>query len=106
MTAKAALAKALLDGNVLTVKNCFNLIGLTNIAREIPRMIEEPFGVIVSRTPKTGLSRYGQTVSYTEYYLNRTEYNREGIEKMKAYILEHYPAKSFEAKELSQSTLF
>ena len=86
MTAKAALAMALLDGKVLTVANCFRLIGLTNIGREIPRMIEKPFGIIISRTPKTGKSRYGQGVSYTEYKLNHTPYNEPGLEKLKSYI--------------------
>lgn len=103
MTAKAALAKALLDGNVLTVMNCFKLIGLTNIAREIPRMIEQPFEVKVSRTPKTGTSRYGQSVSYTEYRLNFTDYNEAGIRRMKEYVnnqMKSEPAKPFEQLNL------
>lgn len=91
MTAKAALIKALLDGHVLTVKNCFTLIGLSNIAREIPRLVEQPFGVIISRTPKTGLSRYGQAVSYTEYRLNFTSYNEAGVAKMREYVAAHFP---------------
>jgi hypothetical protein len=94
MTARAALAQALLNGHVLTVKNCFELIGLTNIAREIPRMIEHPFNVRVSRVTKTGKSRYGQAVSYVEYRLNRAEHNKEGIEKMKAYVREQLPSPS------------
>ncbi len=91
MTARAALCKALLDGHVITVMNCFRLIGLTNAGREIPRMVEQPFGVIISRTPKTGLSRYGQAVSYTEYRLNFTEYNAGGIAKMREYVAAHFP---------------
>ncbi len=86
MTAKAALAQALLDGHVITVMNCFKMIGLTNAAREIPRMIEQPFGVQVSRSPKISKSRYGEAVHYFEYRLNRTDYNKEGIQKMKEYI--------------------
>lgn len=86
MTAKAALAKALLDGRVLNVKNCFTLIGLTNCAREVSRMIEQPFGVIVSRDHRNGESRYGQAVTWTDYRLNRTEYNQEGIKKMQEYV--------------------
>lgn len=86
MTAKSALAAALLDGHVLTVMNCFKLIGYTNIAREIPRMIEKPFDIEVSRNPKTANSRYGETVNYVEYRLNKSEHNLPGIEKMKAYI--------------------
>jgi hypothetical protein len=86
MTAKAALAKALLDGRVLNVKNCFQTIGLTNCAREISRMIEQPFGVQVSRTQRDGKSRYGQSVLWVDYRLNKTEYNLEGIKKMKEYV--------------------
>lgn len=86
MTAKAALAKALLDGRVLNVKNCFETIGLTNCAREISRMIEQPFGVEVSRTHREGKSRYGSAVTWIDYRLNSTEYNKEGIEKMREYV--------------------
>lgn len=88
MTAKAALAKALLDGRVLNIKNCFALIGLTNCPREISRMIEDGFGVEVSRTRMEGKSRYGQPVTWTDYRLNHTEYNKDGIEKMKKYVKE------------------
>lgn len=88
MTAKAALAKALLDGRVINIKNCFQTIGLTNAPREISRMIEKPFGVIVSRTQREGKSRYGQAVTWYDYRLNRTDYNKDGIEKMEAYVKE------------------
>lgn len=86
MTAKAALAKALLDGRVINIKNCFETIGLTNAPREISRMIEQPFGVEVSRTPREGNSRYGQPVTWYDYRLNRTDYNKEGIVKMEEYV--------------------
>lgn len=88
MTAKAALAKALLDGRVINIKNCFQTIGLTNAPREISRMIEKPFGVTVSRTKREGKSRYGQAVTWYDYRLNRVGYNKEGIEKMEAYVKE------------------
>lgn len=88
MTAKAALAKALLDGRTLNIKNCFILIGLTNCPREISRMIEKPFGVIVSRVTREGKSKYGQPVTWMDYHLNRTEYNKEGIKKMFEYVNE------------------
>jgi len=86
MTAKAALCMYLLDGFTLNVKNCFKMISLTNCAREIPRMIEKPFGVVVSRTHMQGYSKYGQPCTWTNYHLNKTEYNAEGIEKMKEYV--------------------
>ena len=90
MTAKAALAKALLDGRVLNVKNCFDTISLTNCAREISRMIEKDFGVIVSRTQREGTSKYGQPVTWVDYRLNHTEYNKEGIQRMREYVAKEF----------------
>lgn len=108
MTAKAALAMALLDGRVLSVSNCFKEIGLTNIAREIPRLIEQPFGVSVSRTPQKGRSRYGQPVSYTNYRLNKTEHNKDGINKMIEYIKsqKNTPNAISEPKPIQTNKLF
>lgn len=77
---------ALLQGRVLNVSNCFKEVGLSNIGREMPRMIEVPFGVEVSRTPRAGKSRHDNPVSYTDYRLNTTEHNQKGIELMKAYV--------------------
>lgn len=89
MTAKAALCLALLEGRVLNVGNCFREIGLTNIAREIPRMVETPFKVEVSRTPKIGKNRYGVASSYVNYRLNITLYNSPGVELMRKYAEEN-----------------
>lgn len=86
MTSKAALCKALLDGRVLNIKNGFDLLGITNIPREIGRSVERSFGVQVSRVQRDGSSRYGQKVVWVDYRLNHTEYNKEGIEKMRAYV--------------------
>lgn len=90
MTAKAALCKALLKGEVLNVKNCFALFGITNCSREISRMIERPFGVKVSRTWKNGVSRYGRVVVWVDFRLNKAKYNLKGIKKMKQYIKETF----------------
>ena len=86
MTAKAALCFHLLKGEVLNIKNVFTMIGLTNCPREISRMVEKPFGVVVTRTRMEGESRYGQPISWINYRLNRTEYNQEGIKKMTEYV--------------------
>lgn len=94
MTSKAALCKALLDGKVVNIKNGFHLFGITNIPREIGRCIERlpdgkgsnGFGVEVSRTDRQGETRYGTTCIWVDYRLNRTEYNQEGIKRMKEYV--------------------
>lgn len=109
MTSKAALCMALLEGRVLNVKNCFNEIGYTNIAREIPRLIEKPFGVEVSRTPKEGKNRYGHPVTWVNYRLNKTEQNKDGIEKMRLFVKLHLaetPRTDEENKILKQQRLF
>ena len=88
MNAKAALCLALLEGRVLNVSNCFKDVGFTNIGREVPRMVEDPFGVVVSRTPRKGKNRYGSPSSYTDYRLKRSDHNLPGIELMKKYVAE------------------
>lgn len=85
-TAKAALCKALLAGEVLSIKNCFNTIGITNAPREISRSIEKPFNVIVSKVRKQGKSKYGKEVTWFEYRLNYAKHNMEGINKMIKYV--------------------
>ena len=108
MTAKAALVYHLLKGDVLNIKNCFTLIGLTNCPREISRMIEQPFGVIVSRTRMEGHSRYGQPVTWVNYRLNRIEQNKPGIELMKEYIAKEngIQQKKLLKSELKQENIF
>ena len=110
MTAKCALALALLEGRIINIKNCFETIGLTNAPREIPRMIERPFGLVVSRQHMTGKSRYGQPITYTNYRLNRdAAYNQEGIKKLREYIkanIDNNPKTTQQAKELKQTKMF
>ena len=88
MNQKAAICKSLLKGEVLSIMNGFKWFGCTNIPREIGRSVEREFGVEVSRVTKEGKSRYEQPVNYTEYRLNRTDFNKPGIEKMEAYVRE------------------
>jgi len=104
MTARIALCLALLEGRVLTVMNCFKITGLTNIAREIPRLVEKPFGVTVSRTPKIGKNRYGLPVNFTEYRLNSSAHNTDGIKKLKEYVKDYLPQEI--TNQYTQSTLF
>lgn len=86
MTAKAAICKALLSGRVISIKTGFNEFGVTNLPREISRMIEKEFKVIVSRDRVTDVSRWGVPVTYYRYRLNNTELNKEGIQKMAQYV--------------------
>ena len=110
MNAKAALCQALLEGLVINIRNIHKLTGLTNVGREIPRMIERPFGVEVSRTHKEGENRYGSNCTWTDYYLRTSKHNQLGIEKMKAYVAEQLsvkkiPCRPKDTKELVQINL-
>ena len=86
MTQKAAIAYALLKGEVISIKTAFDQFGCSNAPREIGRSIERSFGVKVSRTSVKFKSRYGKAGVYFQYRLNHTDYNKPGIEKMKEYI--------------------
>jgi hypothetical protein len=89
MTATAAIAKAFLEGHVLSIRTAFRDFGITNLPRECGRSIERKFGVILSRTKREGKSRYGQPCTWFEYRLPKTDYNAEGISKMKVYVKEN-----------------
>lgn len=86
MTQKAAIAMALLNGEVLSIMNGFKLFNCTNLPREISRSIEQEFNVVVSRESVPFKSKYGNHGVYFKYRLNRTDYNTEGIKKMEEYI--------------------
>jgi hypothetical protein len=86
MTAKAALADALIKGKTINIKNGFSLFGLTNVPREVSRQIERPFGVRVTRIPREGKSRYGQSCTWYDYKLDLSEENRDGIKAMIDYV--------------------
>ena len=90
MTSKAALCKVLLEGQVVNIRNIHKLTGFTNAGREIGRAIERKedggFGVIVSRTPMEGKNRFGVHCTWTDYRMNKTGFNKEGIKAMKAYL--------------------
>lgn len=89
MTQIAALCKALLSGEVISIKNAYFDYGISNISREIGRSIERKFNVEVSKVRKEGISRYGQPITWKEYRLNRTDFNQKGIFEMSKYIMEN-----------------
>ena len=107
MTATAALAKALLDGRTINIKNCFEMIGLTNAPREVSRMIEQKFGVKCTRIQRDGRSRYGQACTWIDYRLPQTQENLEGIQKMREYVYAQIGGNNPKTtKELKQAQLF
>lgn len=86
MTQTAAIAQALLEGQVLSIMTGFKLFSCTNLPRELSRGIEQKFNIIISKERVDFTSKYGQSGFYFRYRLNQTDYNKEGIEKMKEYV--------------------
>lgn len=109
MNAKTALCMALLQGKTISIRTGFLDLGLTNIPREVSRSVEKPFGVIVTRLQKNGKSRWGCDCIWFEYRLEKSEINREGIEKMKQYVRENtvieYPKTAKQILEFKQTQL-
>jgi hypothetical protein len=109
MTQTAAIAMALLKGDVLSIMNGFQLFSCTNLPRELSRSIEKKFGVEIARDKVVFKSKYGQPGFYYRYRLNKNESNGPGIERMKEYIksqLPTYPKTDKEATILKQQSLF
>ena len=88
MTQVAAIAASLLRGDVLSIMTGFQKFACTNLPRELSRSIEQKFKVKVSKTEKEFISTYGHKGTYFQYRLNHTEYNKDGIERMAAYVKE------------------
>ena len=106
MTKTAAIAKALLKGEVVTIMDGFRRYGVTNIPREISRQIEQKFGVEISRDKVDFTLDCGLPGWYFRYRLNHTEANLTGIEKMKDYISEFEPTNARQLIERQQTELF
>lgn len=107
MNATTALAKAFLEGRVLSIKIAFRDFGVTNLPRECGRLIERKFGVKLSRVRKEGKTRYGIYCSWFEYRLPTTDYNAEGRRKMIDYVERNTPKPNTEQKtELQTNKLF
>ncbi len=54
ITRQKALALHLVRGGKVSIKTAYNYFGISNISREIRRLIENPFGVELNREQKQG----------------------------------------------------
>ena len=88
MTRQQALATYLLTGKPVSIKNGYNYFGISNISREVIRLIEKPFGVQLTRTKKEGKTKYGTYCTWLEYILLPTKLNAKGINAMKRMLKE------------------
>lgn len=106
MTKTARIAKALLNGEVLTIMDGFTKFKVTNLPREISRQIEQKFEVVVSRDRVDFTADCGTPGFYFRYRLNHTKGNIEGIEKMQAYVNDFFPSMAMKRPSLEQKALF
>ena len=88
MTRKQVLATYLLTGRPVSIKTAYNYFGISNISREVIRLIERPFGVTLTRTKNEGKTKYGSYCNWIEYSLMPNKLNAVGIKKLKKFIQE------------------
>jgi len=87
MTQICAIAIALLNGDTMTIADGFHKFHCTNLSRELSRSIEQKFGVIISKDKKEFKSIYDEKPGYYfRYRLNKTDENKDGMERMREYI--------------------
>lgn len=101
----AYVCQSLLRGEVLTIMDGFKRFNVSNIPREISRSVESKFDVVISRERVEFKTDLGLPGFYLKYRLNFTEYNIPGINKMKTYCDDFFPARK-ECILISQPQLF
>ena len=78
-TRKTALMKWLLRGNSVSIKNAYLYFGISNISREVRRLIEKPLGIELKRTQQTGKTMYGTNCYWLKY--TATPQNKKVLKK-------------------------
>ena len=89
MTRKLALAQYLLAGGKLSIMNAYRHFGISNVSREAIRLIEQPFGVVLTRTKMEGKTKYGSPCVWFEYRLVSNRINAKGIKAMKQALADY-----------------
>ena len=98
MTRQQALATYLLTGKPVSIKNGYKLFGISNISREVLRLIEQPFNVYLTRLKKEGRTKYGSYCTWFEYSLHNTKLNAKGIKSMREALKEQKKVAKMKAK--------
>lgn len=83
MTRKQALCQYLLAGGRLSILNGYRLFGISNISREVRRLVEQPFAVTLTRKKIEGKTKYGSYCTWFEYSLSHNRINAKGIKAIK-----------------------
>ena len=61
------LIKHLIDGKKLSILNAFTKFRISNISRELGRLIEKPFNIKLNREKKVGKTQDGEPCYWFEY---------------------------------------
>lgn len=86
MTRQKAIAMHLLAGKVVNIKTAYNLFGISNVSREMIRLIEQPFSIHLTRTQRNGKTKYGQPCYWIDYSLTFNSINKLGIKRLKVMV--------------------
>jgi hypothetical protein len=78
-TRKTALIEWLYQGHTISIKTAYIYFGISNISREIRRLVEIPLGIELKRTIKTATTKYGSRCEWYEY--SATEANKKVLKK-------------------------
>jgi len=89
MTRKIALAQYLLAGGKLSIMNAYRHFGISNLSREVIRLIEKPFNVVLTRKRMEGKTKYGTRCEWFEYRLVSNRINAKGIKAMNEALSEN-----------------
>jgi hypothetical protein len=105
MNATAAIAKSLLAGHTLNIKSAFRLFGVTNLPREIGRLIERRFHIRVNRQWHCGLTRYNIPCNWVDYSLKRDKLPKAKLLAMREYIAQQQRIAKFKTNQYSTFTI-
>ena len=86
MTRKQALIKHLLSSRKLSIMTAYRDFGISNLSREVIRLIEKPFNVVLTRKRMEGKTKYGTRCEWFEYYLVSNRINAKGIKEMMEHL--------------------
>lgn len=98
MTRKQALCQYLLAGGKISIMNGYRHFGISNISREIRRLIEQPFNVTLTRKKMEGKTKYGTYCTWFEYTLTHNRLNAKGIKAIKEELSSQSVRKSNQLK--------
>lgn len=72
MTRQEALLTHLKTGGKLSIKTAYTYFGVSNISREVRRLVEKPFDIELIREKKHGKTKYGSPCVWYEYTASKS----------------------------------